>query len=263
MFKILLALACLSGFMISCQPASKESAKEGDHQDIQHGENVDEEESYLLPGLNHGLLQSPINILSEEAVEGKHNITLNFTGNINKVENLGHTVQLDLVPGNTISLDGKTFEYKQMHFHTPSEHMIDGITYPMEMHVVTTLEDQPEGETPEYLVLGFLIRMGKENKFFAQWLNQVPKEEGGINETDFNVLKNSEIGSAENLLKEIQSSYHYKGSLTTPPYTESVNWYVMKRIFEASPEQILKINEIEGDNARHIQARYKRSISSE
>ena len=141
--------------------------------------------------------------------------------------------------------------------------MIDGITYPMEMHVVTTLEDQPEGDTPEYLVLGFLIRMGKENKFFAQWLNQVPKEEGGINETDFNVLKNSEIGSAENLLKMIQSSYHYKGSLTTPPYTESVNWYVMKRIFEASPEQILKINEIEGDNARHMQARYKRSISSE
>ena len=78
---------------------------------------------------------------------------------------------------------------------------------------------------------------------------------------DLNFLKHSKMGSVENLLKE--PCYHYKGSLTTSPYTESVNWYVMKRIFEASPEQIERINAIEGDNARHTQARYERDISAE
>jgi len=238
--------------LVACQPASNDKIEEGHKQSEGL---VGDEDSYLLPGLDHGLLQSPINILSEESTTAGHNITLNFTGKINKVENLGHTVQLDLDPGNTISMDGRTFEYKQMHFHTPSEHLIDGITYPMEMHVVTTLKDQPDGEITEYLVLAFLVRMGKENKFISNFIDQIPKEEGGINEVDLNALTDSETSNVANLLKELNSYYHYKGSLTTPPYTESVNWYVLKKIFEASPEQILRINSIEGNNARHIQAR--------
>ena len=238
--------------LVACLPASNDKVDK----DHQQGEGlVGDEDSYLQPGLDHGLMQSPINILSAEATTTGHNVTLNFTGEINKVANLGHTVQLHLEPGNTISIDGRTFEYKQMHFHTPSEHLIDGITYPMEMHVVTTLKDQPEGEITEYLVLAFLARMGKENKFISNFIDQVPKEEGGVSKVDLNALTDSETSNAANLLKELNSYYYYKGSLTTPPYTESVNWYVMQKIFEADPEQILKINSIEGDNARHIQAR--------
>jgi carbonic anhydrase len=131
----------------------------------------------------------------------------------------------------------------------------------MEMHVVTMLQDQPEGEATEYLVLGVLFKMGKENPFISSLIDLVPKEEGGVTESKFNALKNSRIGSSKKLLEEIHSSYHYNGSLTTPPYTESVRWYVLKRIFEASPEQIHRINQLEGDNARHIQAKYERSIS--
>jgi carbonic anhydrase len=63
--------------------------------------------------------------------------------------------------------------------------------------------------------------------------------------------------------KILNSYFYYKGSLTTPPYTESVNWYVMKTIIDASPVQIQKINKIEGDNARHVQALYDRSVLDE
>ena len=54
--------------------------------------------------------------------------------------------------------------------------------------------------------------------------------------------------------------YHYQGSLTTPPYTESVKWFVFKQILEASPEQIKTISAIEGNNARHIQGIFGRSV---
>jgi len=54
--------------------------------------------------------------------------------------------------------------------------------------------------------------------------------------------------------------FHYLGSLTTPPYTECVNWLVAREIMQAGPAQIQRINLIEGDNARHVQALYSREV---
>ena len=53
---------------------------------------------------------------------------------------------------------------------------------------------------------------------------------------------------------------HYRGSFTTPPYTESVDWLVAKEVIEAGPAQIQRINLLEGNNARHVQALYRREI---
>jgi len=50
--------------------------------------------------------------------------------------------------------------------------------------------------------------------------------------------------------------YHYRGSLTTPPFTETVEWMIAKEVQQASPEQVWRINQIEGDNARHVQPLY-------
>ena len=61
-------------------------------------------------------------------------------------------------------------------------------------------------------------------------------------------------------LNDVKNFYHYPGSLTTPPYTQTVQWFVFKHIMEASPEQIEAINAIEGNNARHIQGIFARSV---
>lgn len=189
------------------------------------------QESYFIPGLDHGLIQSPINILSAEIKASKgHGITLHFQDKINAIKNLGYTVQLDFDKGSTVSSDGREYELKQMHFHTPSEHLIDGMTFPMELHIVNQVPPLNESDTPHYLVIAALFKMGKENKFISDFLSTTP------------------------------SFYHYRGSLTTKPYTESVSWFVLKRIIEASPEQIRTINKIEGDNARHIQNKFGRTI---
>jgi carbonic anhydrase len=214
--------------------------------------------TYLIPGLDHGLLQSPINILSKQTEAGRHNITLNIKDEINKVENLGHTVQLDFEEGQTITVDQKTYDFKQIHFHTPAEHLIDGITYPMEMHIVNKLI----GDKAEYAVFAFHFKMGKENKFIDEFLNLIPKEEHRSKEIETGIVKLRDL-FGENPREEWNSFYSYKGSLTTPPYTESVHWFVVKKIFEASPDQIKKINKVEGDNARHIQGEYNRTIRRE
>ncbi|HSF55744.1 MAG TPA: carbonic anhydrase family protein [Algoriphagus sp.] len=218
-------------------------------------------QGYVLPGLDHGFEQSPINIISTAEVEGKHQITMYFKDEINKIENLGHTVQLDFAEGSSIVQDDTTFAFKQTHFHTPSEHLIDGITYPMEMHIVNIMPNEDKNATPQYLVIGVLFKEGKENKFINEFLKAIPKEE---NETA--ALKAGTVKLADlfgQIPKEIAGDYYnYRGSLTTPPYTESVRWYISKHIFEASPSQIEAINKVEGNNARHVQALYGRTISA-
>lgn len=114
----------------------------------------------------------------------------------------------------------------------------------------------PKGpkDPPRYLVIALLYRMGRENPFIARFLEQVPKAEGGQELGTDKVY----VGDADENLRT--DYYHYRGSLTTPPYTETVDWLVAKKIFEASPDQIRRINAIEGDNARHVQALHGRVV---
>jgi carbonic anhydrase len=218
-------------------------------------------QGYALPRYGDGLVQSPINIVSDSALKDSSVfISIKFSTGISAIENLGHTIQLDFKEGSTASAGGKTYSCKQVHFHTPSEHMIDGITYPMEMHIVNVLIDSNAQKSPQYFVIGFLFKMGRENKFIQEFLNAIPQEEKKDS------LKPGFV-NFEDLFKTIPKNepegyYSYKGSLTTPPYSETVSWMVKKSILEASPTQIVAIEKLEGNNARHVQALYARKILS-
>jgi carbonic anhydrase len=84
-----------------------------------------------MPRYNDRLVQSPVNILTDSAVrDNDPDIQIKFNNTVNAVENLGHTVQLDFKEGSTALAGGKTYSSKQFHFHTPSEHLIDGMTSP-------------------------------------------------------------------------------------------------------------------------------------
>ena len=249
--------------VFGCDQKSHNKTSEDGHASVDKTEKapIEEQDSYVHEDGTICHAQSPINILSFNADENDmHNITLNFKDEINAVENLGHTVQLDFKEGSTITVDNETFEFKQLHFHTPSEHLIDGVKYPMEMHIVNVEENSEEEET-QYLVAGILFKMGPENKFISEFINAIPKEEHSVNKVQSGIVKVSDLfeEEQENITKNY---YHYKGSLTTPPYTESVRWYVSKHIFEASPEQIKKILEIEGANARQVQKLNDRTLES-
>ncbi|MCH9639038.1 MAG: carbonic anhydrase family protein [Betaproteobacteria bacterium] len=217
-------------------------------------------ELYIFPGLDHGLLQLPINIYSfKEESNNKHKITLHFQDNINAIENLGHTVQLNFSEGSTITYEELTYDFNQIHFHTPSEHLIDGMTFPMEMHIVTSIPAKDKNDVPHYLVIGILFKMGQANQFIDEFLNLIPKDVHTEIPLKTNKVKLHDLFSINDQLT-INNFYHYQGSLTTPPYTESVKWFVFKHILEASPEQIETINAIEGNNARHIQGIFGRRI---
>ncbi len=222
--------------------------------------NSKKEQGYALPRHTADLAQSPINIISGKAnKDGEQQISLVFHSDINIAENLGHTIELVFKEGSTCTVNGKVHELKQLHFHTPSEHLVDGMTFPMEMHIVNVLRDSVNVNKPSYLVLAVLFKMGAENKFIKEFLDKIPNEEGKKNalnpgEVNFEDLLTQFSGN------DMKSYYTYKGSLTTPPFTESVQWVIMKHIAEASEDQIVRIEKLEGNNARHIQAINARKV---
>jgi carbonic anhydrase len=217
-------------------------------------------QGYAMPRLDEKLSQSPINILSDSTLtDTNQQVSIKYGTDITEIENLGHTIQLDFKAGNDFTVGGKTFTSRQFHFHTPSEHLIDGLTYPMEVHIVNILKDSDTTKSPQYLVVAFLFKMGKENQFLKEFLNKIPEEEHNSSLPAGKVKFGDLFSQISN--KVISGGYYsYKGSLTTPPYSESVTWIVNKYILEASPEQILTIEKLEGDNARHVQALHARKV---
>jgi carbonic anhydrase len=220
------------------------------------------EQGYALPSTNGGSAQSPVNIISSalQSSKGK-GVALKFTGSIDAIENLGHTIQLDFAKGSATLVNGKSYELAQLHFHTPSEHLIDGMTFPLEMHIVSKLNDSVKNGGAAFTVVGILFKMGRENPFLKEFLNSIPQTEGKD-------TLNPQKVKLPDLFMDISNGkkltyYNYQGSLTTPPYTESVNWLVTMRIFEASQEQIAAIEKLQGNNARHVQALNNRQIGIE
>lgn len=216
------------------------------------------EQRYILAEQNPGTRQSPINILSLDSKHKTiHKIIFNYHPSTETVVKMAHTVQVNYDPGNTISYENQLFDFKQFHFHTPSEHLIDGVTYPMELHMVHLLQ-QSGSQKPVYLVVGLMFKEGKENPFLNKFFNNIPDSTGAVKH-----LANQFINIHDLLAQAGRLHYyHYEGSLTTPPFSETVTWMVVKHIFEASPAQIEKINRIEGNNARHTQELHDREIEN-
>ena len=246
-------IGCTSKSCPPCEAAKAQAAAAGHHASGKSDSN----EYYALPGIDHGLLQSPVNILSHETEHGKHTIVYRGEDEAEVVRNLGTTVQLGFGRGITTEFDGHVYEFMQLHFPTPSEHLIDGITYPMEMHLVHSRPGPSADSPPAYLSISILVRMGEANRFLDEFLDAIPTKKGKSTQIH-DVFLHDMFPSGFNF-NNIHY-YHYKGSLTTPPYTESVDWLVAKEVIEAGPAQIQRINLLEGNNARHVQALYRREI---
>jgi carbonic anhydrase len=222
----------------------------------------DKKDTLLIAGLAHGFEQSPINIISSINNKGHHTIFLHFNDRVNQIENKGHTVQLDFNAGSTIIQDDTVFEFKQCHFHTPSEHLIDGQSFPLEMHIVNIMPNKNNDTVPQYLVIGVLFKEGKENKFLNDFLDAIPTEAHLTKKLPIGKVKFTDL--FDSIPSQLKGNYYsYRGSLTTPPYTETVRWYVAKHIFEASKNQIDRLRKIEGNNARHVQCIYGRVVEND
>ncbi|CEL93341.1 unnamed protein product [Vitrella brassicaformis CCMP3155] len=134
----------------------------------------------------------------------------------------------------------KTFTAVSFHFHARSEHTFDGKQLPLEMHIVHVRTDTDGAMQPEFAVLGYVFDVGfKENEFLASLEN--PAQDGPRIPSIENPEVVYEVDSDLSDLAAFASTssiYHYAGSLTTPPCTQAVNWFVVEKPQLATRRQL-------------------------
>lgn len=197
---------------------------------------------------SEGKAQTPINIVATKDIELPP-LGINYAQGSKSIINNGHTIQVNMKDGDTLTLNGESYELKQFHLHTPSENHVKGKEFPLEAHFVHATKDG------KLAVIAVMFQEGTENPT----LNKIVK--------NFPLKKNKEAKlefSKEYLdvvMPPKKEYYHFMGSLTTPPCSEQVNWFVLKEPQTASEKQIITIHqEIGINNNRPIQATNGRTI---
>jgi carbonic anhydrase len=193
-----------------------------------------------------GSRQSPIDIRDGFKVDLEP-VVFDYKPTAFRVIDNGHTVQVNVAPGNFIEVMGRRFELVQFHFHRPSEERIDGQQFDMEVHLV---HKDLEGRLA---VIAVLLTRGRAQPIVQNVWNNLPLEKGE------ELAARTPLNPSD-LLPAEHNYFTYMGSLTTPPCSEGVLWMVMKKPVEASPEQIDLFARLYPMNARPVQSASGRLI---
>ena len=191
--------------------------------------------------------QSPINIKVKTV---KHvaltELGFNYQAGSAEVVNTGHTVQVNLPAGSSLTSGEAEANLLQFHFHTPSEERINGVSYPMVAHFVHKSADG------SLSVVAVLFKEGKENLTLAPVFAALPAEGKPLALASFDPAA---------LLPAGRAYYKFTGSLTTPPCSDGVRWQVMQQPVELSKKQIAAFRKIYPMNARPVQPLNGRVVS--
>ncbi len=167
------------------------------------------------------------------------------------VVNNGHTIQVNYPGGSTLTVDGQTFTLLQYHFHSPSEHTLDGRHFPMELHLVHKTADG------KLAVVAAFIAEGAVNAAFEPVWAHLPKEQG------VEVHLEHILVDVDALLPQDRTTYRYDGSLTTPPCSEGVKWFILANPVALSTQQIAAFRAIVPANNRPTQPLNGRKITTD
>ncbi len=259
-----LAATLLAPVQLACQPdAPSQSQAETDHAQeadaggahwSYEGETGADRWGALNPSFaacDAGVQQSPINLTEAIPADGEP-VAIHWRAFSGRVVDNGHTIQVDVDEGSSpddasyIELEGRRFSLLQFHFHLPSEHTLEGESYPMEVHFVH------QAEEGDLAVVGVFMDQGEAHSALQEVWDAIP----GANETP-----GALTGFDPNLLlPEGRGQFRYAGSLTTPPCSEVVSWTVMAETISVSQAQVDAFAALHPMNARPVQPLHRRFV---
>ena len=191
--------------------------------------------------------QSPIAITTADAIPSQLS-AISWRGLYQANHITGEATTLKASGNGMAYLNDRDFKFQQIHFHTPAEHTLDGTSAPIEWHLV---HQSASGQLAVVAVFG---RVGKPNTSFQQLLDQLtPNASHDLTEPI----------DLSDLLPTTGTVYHYLGSLTTPPLSETVEWYVCADTVMLGKEQLAAYQQLFKANHRAIQPLNNRAILAE
>jgi carbonic anhydrase len=245
----LIAAALSVGFFQIVLPAQVPKSDDAHHWSYSgdHGPKHWAELDPQFAACKTGKYESPINI-EQATISDLPALVFNYSGTPLDIVDNGHTVMVTYAPGSTLMVGDRKYELKQFHFHHPSEERIHGKQFDMVVHLV---HQDLDGHLA---VVAVLLTQGRENPLIAQLRGTVPAEK------EHPVTLPELLINASDILPSHLGYYTFPGSLTTPPCTEGVAWYVLKTPVEISAEQLDWFVKLYPLDARPIQPLHGRTI---
>jgi carbonic anhydrase len=195
-----------------------------------------------------GFQQSPLAIESSAAIKSSlPPLQIAWSKIPETILNNGHTIQVNLPAGSTLTVGKDTYNLLQFHFHRPSEHLIDGKSFPMEVHFVHRKADGALG------VIGVMMTGGKPNPTFSKIVATMPQKEGPAVKADAAINPNA-------LLPPGRTYFKYEGSLTVPPCNETVDWMLLSQPIQVADADIAAFGKLYAMNARPAQKPFRRYV---
>ncbi|KAM0938958.1 putative carbonic anhydrase [Dioscorea sansibarensis] len=190
---------------------------------------------------SNGMMQSPID-LAYQRVRLDPSLGMlrrDYKATNATLKNRGHDIMLEWVgDAGSLSINGTVYFLKQIHWHSPSEHAINGTRYALEAHMVH------QSQTQKVAVIGIIYIIGSPDLFLKKLENNIEQL------ANTGVLQvNAGVVDPKDVKIEGDQYYRYMGSLTTPPCSENVTWTIIKKIKTVSKEQVDLLREAVHDDA--------------
>jgi carbonic anhydrase len=195
-----------------------------------------------------GHKQSPINFENIKSQQELRPLMFSYMSSKTKLENNGHTIGPKFDPGNYLTFNGERFGLVGFHYHMPSEHLVGGVPYEMEIHLVH------KNEHGNLAVVGIFVEEGGHSNSLLEKISMELPTKAGSSGPDTMI-------NPKDFLPDDTAYFAYPGSLTTPPCSEGVQWLVVKKSIRASSKQIGMFADRYHNNARPAQPLHGRTIA--
>jgi carbonic anhydrase len=241
---VLVALAGCGGDSddSGASPSGEEPAWNHDPADTELGPKVWGEIDESFEQCRTGDQQSPVDISGAVRADLPP-LEFEYPSTPFSVENTGHTIEASMPEGSklTLTVGEDVYRLVRFHIHAPSEHTVDGDSYPAELHLVH------ESEAGELAVVGILLEF---SSLPAPLIDEVIETAGDVGED----VQIQDALSPLDLLLDFEPPratekryYTYTGSLTTPGCDEGVRWFVLQDIHIIDEGTVGLLHELIGD----------------
>ncbi|MCW0347802.1 carbonic anhydrase [Pantoea ananatis] len=233
------SLICLSFFMAFSAFVKADTGNQWSYEGLAGPEHWGElgQEYHMC---HDGKFQSPIDI--KNVINGElPPLKIEFHKSAESIVNNGHTIQVDVNDEDDFIIDGEVFNLKQYHFHAPGENLINGKSFPLEAHFVHA------NDKGELAVVGVMYEVGEENPAIETLIKKIP----GKTNDKISLVERVDLSA---LFPTDHHYYRFSGSLTTPPCSEGLRWFIMKQPVQISQSQLKVIQDaLKGSNNRPVQ----------
>jgi carbonic anhydrase len=190
-----------------------------------------------------GKAQSPLNLVWKKPSKKSPRLDFSYSASTAQIDNSNNALSVKLTGSNQLLLNGKVFALDHIEFHSPSEHQLSKTPLTMEMELI---HKAIEGN--KMAVVSVFAIEGKENPLFSEIWAQAATPNAPFQMDPSRVIPPN------------KTYYRYKGSLTTPPCNEDVEWVVFNTPMELSAEQIAAYRSKFAPNSRPLQSPNGRKV---